>query len=178
MGREKSLNLLTTKADILIIVCKIQVSTKFGYFSFKALVQEYQGVMEPASFTLKNALMCLALLFQLAEVVCYISMYKNLYIHDTLMMKRSVISNETYRNRQRTNIFSMGGQLCCFLAELIYLANMMIWTNVIENYSVTSMKEIYFVIKICEFGFLSTVQVLTSRDLRNMLKSCVKIKIL
>jgi hypothetical protein len=56
MGREKSLNLLTTKADILIIVCKIQLSTKFGYFSFKALVQEYQGVMEPASFTLKKCI--------------------------------------------------------------------------------------------------------------------------
>ncbi len=139
---------------------------------------EYQGVMEPVSFPLKNALMCLALLFQLTEAVCYVLMFTYLYIHDTLMMKSSVISNETYRNRQRTNIFSMGGQLFCFLAELIYVANMMIWTNVIENYSVTSMKEIYFVIKICEFGFLSTVQVLSSRDLRNMLKHCVKIKIL
>ena len=147
------------------------------YF-FKALVLEYQGVMEPASYPMRTTLFSIALFFQLTEVKCYLIMYTHLYIHDTLMMKSSVISNETYRNRQRTNIFSMGCQLCCFLAELIYVTNMMIWTNVIESYSVTSMKEIYFVFKICEFGFLSTIQVLSSRELRSMLKIYFKIKIL
>jgi len=144
---------------------------------FQALVLEYQGIMEPESFHLRTILLFIAALFLLAEVVCYIIMYKHLYNHDTLMVKNSVISNETYRNRQRTNIFSMGGQLCSFLFEMSYVICMIICTNLIESYSATNMKEMYFVFKICEFGFLSTIQVLSSRELRSVLKSYLKIKI-
>ena len=60
----------------------------------------------------------------------------------------------------------MGGQLSCYIAELAFIANMVVWINVVEASSVTSMKEIYFVFKICEFGAISTVQILTSGDLR------------
>ncbi len=144
---------------------------------FKALVLEYQGVIEPESFVLRATLMFVALFFLLAEIVCYMIMYKHLYNHDTLMMKNSVISNETYRNRQRTNIISMGGQFCSFLFELSYVSSMIICTTLIESYSATNMKEMYFVFKICEFGFLSTVQVLSSRELRNVLKHSLKTKI-
>ncbi len=135
------------------------------------MVLDYEGGPQGESILMMSLMYGIALLFQVIEVGCYIIFYNHLYIHDTSMLKNSIISNDAYRNRQRTNIFSMGGQLCCFFAELIFVANMIIWINVVENYYVTSMKEIYFVFKIYEFGFLSTVQILSSKELRSILKS-------
>jgi hypothetical protein len=118
----------------------------------------------------------IALMFQIAEVGCYIIFYKHLHNHDKLMLNNSVITRDTYKNRKRVNIFSMGGQICCFVAELLFMVNGIIWINLGDNYSISSMKEIYFVSKIYEFGFLSTVQVLTSKELCSLLKNCLKIK--
>jgi len=70
----------------------------------------------------------------------------------------------------------MGGQICCFITELLFMVNGIIWINLGDNYSISSMKEIYFVFKIYEFGFLSTVQVLTSKDLSILFKKVLKIK--
>ena len=102
--------------------------------------------------------------------------YNHLYKPEKLMLNNSVISRDTYKNRKRTNIFSMGGQICCFITELLFMANGIIWINLGDNYSITSMKEIYFVFKIYEFGFLSTVQVLTSKELCSLFKNLIKIK--
>ncbi len=137
------------------------------------MVLDYEGGPRGESILMMSLMYGIALLFQFIEIGCYIIFYNHLYIHDTSMLKNSIISNDAYRIRQRTNIFSMGGQLCCFFAELVFVANMIVWINVVENYSVASMKEIYFVFKIYEFGLLSTVQVLSSRELRTMLKSCL-----
>ena len=137
------------------------------------MLLDNEGGPHGESIFMMSLMYGIALLFQLIEVGCYIIFYNHLYIHDTSMLKNSIISSDAYRNRQRTNIFSMGGQLCCFFAELIFVANMIVWINVVEKYNVTSMKEIYFVFKIYEFGFLSTVQVLSSKELRSMLISCI-----
>ena len=131
------------------------------------MLLDYRGDIQTENTIMMSAMYGLALLFQFLEIGCYIIFYKHLYLHDTSMMKNSIITKDAYKNRQRRTIFSMGGQLSCYIAELAFIANMVVWINVVEASSVTSMKEIYFVFKICEFGAISTVQVLTSGDLRN-----------
>ena len=131
------------------------------------MLLDYRGDTQTENTFMMSAMYGLALIFQFLEIGCYIIFYKHLYLHDTSMMQNSIISKDAYRNRQRKTLFTMGGQLCCFIAELAFVANMVVWINVVEDSYVTSMKEIYFVFKICEFGVISTVQVLTSGDLRN-----------
>ncbi len=142
----------------------------------QAVLLDYQGVNRSESTFMMSLLYGIALTFQFTEVGCYIIFYNHLYTHDKLMLNNAVISRDTYKNRQRTNIFSMGGQICCFITELLFMVNGIIWINLGDNYSISSMKEIYFVFKIYEFGFLSTVQVLTSKDLSILFKKVLKIK--
>ena len=138
---------------------------------------DFKGVQLTDSTIIMSFLIGIGLCFLFIEVGCYFLFYNHLYKHNRLMLNNSIISSDAYRNRQRTNILSMGGQICCFLFELVSVSNLIIWINIFEKHYVTSMKEIYFVLKICEFGFLSTIQVFTSRELYNLLKSFIKIKI-
>ena len=64
---------------------------------------------------------------------------------------------------------SIAGQFYSFLAELIYIMAITISINFVENYDSVILKEISFVMKIGEFGIFSTIQVLTSTELRLML---------
>jgi hypothetical protein len=139
----------------------------------------YEGKTAQQESTEMMSLMYgLAMFFLFAEAGCYFLVYKYLYTHDNSMLRHSIISMDAYKNRQRTNIFSMGGQCCCFLAELLFVATMMIWINVVESYYVTSLKEVYFVVKIGEFGISSTIQVLASKEFRTMfLKTAAKTNI-
>ena len=114
-----------------------------------------------------------ALSFMVVELVSYIAIYTYIHCHDSSMLGLSIISSDAYKKRQRTNIISFGGQFCCFLAELVFIATMTISINVIESYNVANFKEIYFVVKIGEFGLTSTIQVLASKELRCMLASLI-----
>ncbi len=141
------------------------------------MILDFEGVQQEDSTMMMSFLIGIVLCFQFIEAGCYFLFYNHLYTHNTLMLNNSIISSDAYRNRQRTNILSMGGQLCCFLFELVFVSNLVIWINIFEKYYVTSMKEIYFVLKICEFGFLSTIQVLSSRELHVLFMSYIKMKI-
>ena len=141
------------------------------------MILDFEGIHQVDSTIIMSFLFGIVLCFQFIEGGCYFLFYNHLYKHNRLMLNNSIISSDAYRNRQRTNILSMGGQLCCFLFELVSVSNLIIWINIFEKHYVTSMKEIYFVLKLCEFGFLSTIQVFTSRELYNLLKSFIKIKI-
>jgi hypothetical protein len=142
------------------------------------MLLDYERDVQTENTIMMSAMYGLALLFQCLEMGCYIIFYRHLYRHDTSMFKNSIITKDAYKNRQRRTIFSIGGQLCCYIAELAFVGNMVVWINVLEDSYVTSMKEVYFVFKICEFGAISTIQVLTSGDLRNILLDLVTFRYL
>ena len=118
---------------------------------------------------LMNFLLAITHMFVAAELFCYIAIYSFINCHDTSMLGLSIISKDTYKKRQRTNIISFAGQFYCFLAEWICITTLIIWTNAIENYTVTNLREVYFVVKLGEFGLTSLIQVLVSQDLRSLL---------
>ena len=120
-----------------------------------------------------TVIFAIGILLMAVEIFCYIAIYTYIHCHDSSMLGRSIISSDAYKKRQRTNIISFGGQFCCFLAELVFIATMTISINVIESYNVANFKEIYFVVKIGEFGLTSTIQVLASKELRCMLASLI-----
>ena len=133
------------------------------------MILDYEGeTVQPESTLMMSLMFGLALFFLFLELGCYFIVYLHLYIHDNSMVRHSVISIDAYKNRQRTNVFSMGGQSFCFLAELLFVATLVTWINVVENDDVTDLKEVYFVFKIGEFGLSSTIQVLASREFRTM----------
>ena len=121
-----------------------------------------------------TTLSALTLTFMMVELTCYAVIYTYLYMHDTLMFKHTVISIDLYKNRQKRNIVSIAGQFYSFLAELIYIMAITISINFVENYDSVILKEISFVVKIGEFGIFSTIQVLSSTELRLMLLSPVR----
>ena len=120
-----------------------------------------------------TVIFAIGILLMAVEIFCYIAIYTYIHCHDSSMLGLSIISSDAYKKRQRTNIISFGGQFCCFLAELVFIATMTISINVIESYNVANFKEIYFVVKIGEFGLTSTIQVLASKELRCMLASLI-----
>ena len=138
------------------------------------VILDFQGTDRNESPILMTTLSALTLTFVMIELTCYALIYTYLYTHDTLMFKHTVISIDLYKNRQKRNIMSIAGQFYCFLAELVYIMAITISINFVENYDSVILKEISFVVKIGEFGIFSTIQVLSSTELRLMLLSPVR----
>jgi len=117
-------------------------------------------------------IMCaIVISFMIVELSCYTAIYFYINGHDSSMLSLSIISRDTYKKRQRTNIISFAGQFICFLAEWISIATLIIWINVMENYDVANFKEVYYVVRLGEFGLTSLTQVMVSTELRAMLIS-------
>ena len=116
-----------------------------------------------------TVIFAIGILLMAVEIFCYIAIYSFINCHDSSMLGLSIISRDTYKKRQRTNIISFAGQFYCFMVEWIFIATLIIWINVGENYDMTNSKEVYLLVKLIEFGLTSLIQILVSGELRSLL---------
>lgn len=144
------------------------------FFHQEILLSYEEGINSDMESVFIMTILCaILLLFMVIEFSCYIAIYYYINNHDSSMLSLSIISRDTYKKRQRTNIISFTGQFFCFLAEWISIATLIIWINIIENYDVTNFKEVYYVVRLGEFGLTSLIQVLASSELRALLISSI-----
>ena len=101
-----------------------------------------------------------------SEFLCYLFINMHIYNHNKRMLQTSIISQDTYRNRQRSHAFSLTHQMYQFTAEFIYyiVANLAI--NIRSKNESFFMYEIVLVVKDMGFGILTFVQVMTSTEIR------------
>ena len=102
----------------------------------------------------------------LGELFIYIFINSYIYLHNHEMVQTSIISQETYKHRQRSHVFSMSGQMYHFLAEMLYaiLANVSFYTR--DKNQSYHMFELLLVFKDFAFGLLTFFQVMASSEMR------------
>ena len=83
------------------------------------------------------------------------------------MVQTSVISNEAYKNRQRSHAFSVTGQMYHFFAEILYITLVNIGLHSRDQKQSYNMFELLLVYKSMGFGLMTFVQFLTSSEIRN-----------
>ena len=111
-------------------------------------------------------------IIQLFEFLIYLSIHYYILNHNRTMLKSTVITRETYKNRQRCHIYSLASQMAHFFVEMLFVftLNLLIIGSSVASY----IFELAAVVKISSFGLLSIVQILSSSDFRSKLLSFLK----
>ena len=104
------------------------------------------------------------LTIQIAELILYAIIYSFVLNHNRSMLDSTVITRETYKNRQRCHIYSLASQMAHSAVEMFYSfsLNLVITNTSLDIY----IFELAAAFKILSFGILSTVQIFASLDLR------------
>ena len=110
---------------------------------------------------------------QLATFTMYIFIYRFVKSHNDAMLKQSVINKDTFNIRKSGNIFTMTGQITATVIELSFYVPTVIIVTFVESNSNEVLAPVTY-LKMTQTGILSTLQVLTSSDLRAELKSWMK----
>ena len=111
-------------------------------------------------------------IIQLFEFLIYLSIHYYILNHNRTMLKSTVITRETYKNRQRCHIYSLASQMAHFFVEMLFVftLNLLVIGSSVDSY----IFELAAVVKISSFGLLSIVQILSSSDFRSKLLSFLK----
>jgi hypothetical protein len=106
----------------------------------------------------------------ISELTCYSVLHCHLNNHNTAMLQSSVITSEIYQKRKSIHAMSMMSQYICFLAEFLHLGLVTAVRLVGRKYfGIDGLELFVSSFKTTEFCFLSSVQVLSSAELRSEL---------
>ena len=108
---------------------------------------------------------------QVLELSCYISLYRLVSKHNTVMSQNKIISRDVYHRRKQKNLFSMYAQVSGFVLEILYLIFLLIIRITGRRYSLFKAREYADFLYVTQFGLTSTIQILVSSDLRQKLFS-------
>ena len=109
---------------------------------------------------------------ELTELFIYASINVFVLSHNRTMLKSTVITRETFRNRQRCHIYSLASQMSHFFVDIVFTFT---WNLAILSSTVTiNIFEIAGILKIVSFGVLSVVQILSSSDFRSKFLSIIR----
>ena len=90
------------------------------------------------------------------------------------MLNKSIISLDTFQRRKQVHLFSMAGQLYGFTVEVIYLIAVLVVRVLGRKIIFSNSIELINSLRTTEFGVISTLQVLSSKELRQKLIYFVK----
>ena len=108
----------------------------------------------------------LALACVIAELVCYILFFNHVYYHDKGLLSRKILSDGEFKRRRRVNAITFLGQFYGFFAECILYFGTIFTLH--ESSDIVNRVSIVLCIWF-EFGVVSIVEVITSKDLRKFL---------
>jgi hypothetical protein len=111
-------------------------------------------------------ILLISLVWVVAELGCYLVIFGHLYLHNRAMMKKKITEPGVVERRQQKNAITFLGQFWSFIVECIVYLLMMYTMNKKSHF-------IYRVVVIIgfwvEFGLVSAVEVMTSKNLRRYL---------
>ena len=107
-------------------------------------------------------------LFRVSEIVCYIILFRELSQHNDEMERNNIISRDVNRTRRRINLLSIYAQISGFVAENIYIVVIILWRVAGQAIPESDRsREIFAVLFVVQFAFVSTIPILASTELRN-----------
>jgi hypothetical protein len=114
------------------------------------------------------------IIFQLAEVTCYLALHQFILKHNNEMVKSKIISGEIYKSRKQIHIISLTGQIYGFIVEVVYLVFVLIVRLIGVKFLNVNILDAANALKMTEFGVIATVQVFMSPELRQKFLSVFK----
>ena len=141
---------------------------------FQKILMTYEGDFDPQRTNWNIKLSFLASIgSQMATFSMYIFIFRFVKRHNDEMLKQSVITKDTFNARKSGNIFTLSGQILATVIELSFYVPTVIIVTFVEANSNEAMASVTF-LKMMQTGILSTLQVLSSADLRGELRSWAK----
>ena len=141
---------------------------------FQKILMTYEGDFDPQRTNWNIKLSFLASIgSQMATFSMYIFIFRFVKRHNDEMLKQSVITKDTFNARKSGNIFTLSGQILATVIELSFYVPTVIIVTFVEANSNEAMASVTF-LKMTQTGILSTLQVLSSADLRGELRSWAK----
>ena len=138
---------------------------------FKEVLNQFSGKSTQAITNGMKIFMVTTIGLQLGEGLCYVLSFDYLHKHDKSMMSKSIISAKTFNKRKQQNVFTLAGQLYTFIIKLAFSMIMYAASSIGNSYSFNNAMEWINLIRLTEFGIISTVQVFTSAEIRDHLFS-------
>ena len=142
-------------------------------------MREYEGkgrLDQPVTKGMK-IFFFIGICLQVGETLCYISNYKYIHNHDSLMAKSFVISSETFQKRKRQNAISVATQMYTFAVEISFLLAMALLSLLGQRLSYGNTMEWLTLLKLMESAGVSMTHVLASKEIRNQAFQALKFKI-
>jgi hypothetical protein len=96
--------------ELSILILSVAAPSIKKSFFFQKILYEYQGIEAKESTVKMKFVILLQTSILLAELLCYIFLNAYIYTHNSEMYKTSVITQDTYRFRQRSHVFSITHQ--------------------------------------------------------------------
>ena len=141
---------------------------------FQKILMTYEGDLDPQRTNWNIKLSFLASIgSQMATFSMYIFIFRFVKRHNDEMLEQSVITKDTFNARKSGNIFTLSGQILATVIELSFYVPTVIIVTFVEANSNEAMASVSF-LKMTQTGILSTLQVLSSADLRGELRSWAK----
>ena len=104
--------------------------------------------------------------FHIAELICYVLLFRSLLKHDDEMKSIKLISADSHRRRKRINLFSIYAHVSGFIVETVYLSVLITLRLLGRKYFPLHSRDYADSVYLTQFGLTSTIQVLVSPDLR------------
>ena len=125
-----------------------------------------QGTTTPEAEYGPKIVILIALLFVVAELLCYVAFFGHFYLHDREMLKKKILKADVIQRRNQKNAVTFLGQFWTFMTECIIVILVFISLNEQSDISYRVFAIIGFWI---EFGIVSVVEVCASESLGNYL---------
>ena len=102
----------------------------------------------------------------LMELACYLFFFGHIYFHEEGLLSREVLTRGEVKRRRRINAITFVGQFYGFIVECIFYFGII--------YTLHEKSEIIYRVSLVlcfwiEFGFVSVVEVVTSKNLQQLL---------
>ena len=108
----------------------------------------------------------LSLICVVTELACYILFFRQVYYHNKGMLSRNIPTQGEVKRRRRVNAITFLGQFYGFIVECVLYFGVMFTLQ--ESSDITYRAGIVLIFWL-EFGVVSVVEVITSKNLRNFL---------
>ena len=136
---------------------------------FGEIVHNYSlitGERQIQSDNIAKSVVLIGMFGILAEFVCYVVFFKHLYTHDEKMLKSKLLPANVIKQRHRTNAITFLGQFYEFMVKCarITLLTYSMWKDSDMNYRMIMVISFWI-----EFGIVSIVEVMSSRNLKENL---------
>ena len=138
----------------------------------------YNGLNSILDSTIQKIFPMILVFLQIIEMSCYKVIYGHVLQHHHNMFNNQIVSKDVYLTRKHKHLFSIYSHIGGFVVEVTYLAALSLVKLFGRKLLSKHTLDFLNILKITEFGAISTVQIFMSPDLRQKLILEIKEKLL